>query len=409
MTRLLCYDYMHGSPYQCAMNKTFASLLHSHIHSLVCLVLLSATLSSCQPAAPSVDINTQMTQAVDTAMASIQATQTASTPVPTIPAVATATIVRTPPALASALNTSLLDRFSKPHTYIQDTCEYLKAKWTSTNSPPGTVVMVIMIHGINKGQPDKPQDMNAQDFDRLMNDLHDLGFQAIYMQELSDFLYSNAKIPERSVLLLQDDRHFAENFTDHFLPYYEQWGWPVVNAWISTPFSGDDLWQQQINLSQQGWVDYEAHGVQHLAIDSSSSDEYIMGELQGSMDAFAQHFNKTPIAFIWPGGGFTPHAVQLARSTGYKLGFTVNPRGPLMYNWIPLADELDQGHPLAIPEGPVNDPLMVLPRYWDTNAGAYLDQVRQIGNAAAEYAQQQKPTELEYYDIMCVPNYGPMP
>jgi peptidoglycan/xylan/chitin deacetylase (PgdA/CDA1 family) len=371
--------------------------------------LLLALLNACAPATPTLDVNAQMTQAVQTALASIRQTQTAAiSPATETPGI-TPTVAQTPPALAATFTTSLLDSSATPHTYIQDSCEYLKEQWSSTNSAPGTVVMVVMFHTISKDVATAANEISNQDFKKLMDDLHEAGFQAIYMQELQDFLYSNAKIPQRSVLLVQDDRHFAENFTDHFLPYYQKWGWPVINGWISTPLNSADLWQQQETLAAQGWVDYEAHGVQHLPIDSGSSDTYILGELQGSIDAFQQHFNKAPIAFIWPGGGFTPHAVELARSSGYKLGFTVNPRGPLMYNWIPLADQQDPGHPLAIAEGPVNDPLMVLPRFWDTDARAHLDQVRQIGNAAAAYAQEQKATELAYYDIVCAPNYGPMP
>jgi hypothetical protein len=52
---------------------------------------------------------------------------------------------------------------------------------------------------------------------------------------------------------------------------------------------------------------------------------------------------------------------------------------------------------------------MVLPRYWDTDARAHIDTVRQIGNAAAAYAEQQKPNEVAYYNIVCAPNYGPLP
>ena len=52
---------------------------------------------------------------------------------------------------------------------------------------------------------------------------------------------------------------------------------------------------------------------------------------------------------------------------------------------------------------------MVLPRYWDVDAGAHLDEVRIIGNQAAAYAQQNKATELDYYNIMCAPTLGPIP
>jgi hypothetical protein len=52
---------------------------------------------------------------------------------------------------------------------------------------------------------------------------------------------------------------------------------------------------------------------------------------------------------------------------------------------------------------------MTLPRYWDTDVRAHLDEVRTIGQDAAAYAQQNKATELEYYDILCSPQLGPIP
>jgi len=35
--------------------------------------------------------------------------------------------------------------------------------------------------------------------------------------------------------------------------------------------------------------------------------------------------------------------------------------------------------------------------------------VRVTGNQAADYAQQNKAAELDYYDIMCKPTLGPIP
>ena len=124
------------------------------------------------------------------------------------------------------------------------------------------------------------------------------------------------------------------------------------------------------------------------------------------MEAIKANFGKTPIAHIWAGGGFTPKAVQMARLAGFKLAFTINPRGPIMFNWVPLTDGTDTMRPSFIAEGPSNDPLLTLPRYWDTDAREHLDEVRKIGNAAAAYAEANKATELEYYDIVCAPKYG---
>jgi hypothetical protein len=38
-----------------------------------------------------------------------------------------------------------------------------------------------------------------------------------------------------------------------------------------------------------------------------------------------------------------------------------------------------------------------------------IDVVRNMGNEAAAYAEQNKAIELEYYDIVCTPGFGPIP
>jgi hypothetical protein len=100
--------------------------------------------------------------------------------------------------------------------------------------------------------------------------------------------------------------------------------------------------------------------------------------------------------------------VEIARQLGYRLGFTVTPRGPLMYNWVPLADVFDPNRPYWLPEGEMNDPLLVLPRYWDTDAIQHMDEVIQIGQDAAAYAASQMLTELDYYEIVCSSTHGPL-
>lgn len=374
-----------------------------------CFLLLTFLLTACQPTpAATQDISFALTQAFETAVAQLQPT---ATPLPTETPVPTATefVPRTPPALPATFVASQLNPLDTPHTYITDTCQYLRDKWSSTNASPGTVVMVVMFHGITQEKAERTHDISKQDFKKLMSDLKDQNFEAINATQLADFMDHNAKIPARSVLLIQDDRHFAENFNEHFRPYWEKWGWPVVNAYIAKD-ERPDLWSENAALAAEGWVDYQAHGVIHNEnMSDASTDEFLTSELQGAITNLQKYFNKTPVAIIWPGGGFGVRPVQFARQYGYRLGFTVNPRGPVMYNWVPLSDQPDPARPAYLAEGRVNDPRMVLPRYWPYQVQASLDTVRTIGNEAAAYAEQNKATELEYYDIMCAPTLGQIP
>ncbi len=372
--------------------------MHSKFASLWTLILLAVFAAGCIPASPAAPAPATVTDSpVPT-----------RTPEPS--ATLTPTAIRTPPDLPAAYQASFLYPGDTPHTYISDTCQYLRDKWTSTNAAPGTVVMVIMFHSVTNEPVTSPNQISEDDFRQLMQSLHDKGFEAITTAQLADFMERNAYIPPRSVLLTADDRHYRQYFDILFRQYWEDWGWPVVNAWISTDLSSADLWQQQVDLHNEGWVDYQAHGVIHnVPMGPDSSDEYIYGELQGSIDRFLEHFGERPIAIIWPGGGFAERPVEVARELGYRLGFTVNPRGPLMYNWVPLADSLDPRRPSWLPEGGMGDPLLVLPRYWDTDAILHMDEVIQMGEEAAAYAEANKAVELEYYEIVCSPTYGPLP
>ena len=371
------------------------------------LFLFLSLLTACQPAsAPTPDMSAALTQAFETALAQFQPT---ATPPPSETPLPAATAIRTPPPLPSPFMASQLSPIDTPHTYIEDTCQYLHDRWKSDNAAPGTVVMAIMFHGITQEKATRVHDISKQDFKQLMNDLKEQGFEAINATQLADFLDHNAKIPPRSVVLIVDDRHRAESFNEHFRPYYEQWGWQVVNGWISA-FGGEDAFlPENIVLANEGWVDYQSHGFIHNEnMGDSSTDEFITQELKGSMENLQTHFNKKPVAIIWPGGNFGLRPVQMARQFGYRIGFTINPRGPVMYNWVPLADQKDPARPIYLEEGYVQDPRMVLPRYWPYQVQANLDSVRTIGNEAAAYAEQNKTVELDYYDIMCAPTYGPL-
>ena len=374
------------------------------------LFLLLMLLSACQPApAATPDMNVALTQAFQTALAQLQPTAHL-TPTETPPPPSPPTAVRTPPALPDTFVASQLNPLDTPHTYVEDTCQYLHDKWSSNNAAPGTVVMVIMFHGITQEKAERVHDISKQDFKQMMNDLKEQGFEAINATQLADFLDHNAKIPPRSVVLIVDDRHRAESFNEHFRPFYEQWGWQVVNGWISAFGAEDAFLPENVMLANEGWVDYQSHGFIHNEnMTDASTDEFLKQELQGSKENLQAHFNTTPVAIIWPGGNFGLRPVQAARQYGYRVGFTINPRGPIMYNWVPLADQKDPARPIYLEEGYVNDPRMVLPRYWPYQVQASLDAVRTIGNDAAAYAEQNRATELEYYDILCATTYGAIP
>src|SRR5258707_14960121 len=96
-------------------------------------ILAAVLLSACQSNAPTSDPNAAGTQAVQTAFASLQQTKIVSTPAPTVTARPTATVPQTPPALPAVFTTTALNPLDLPHIYLNDSCQYLRDKWTSSN------------------------------------------------------------------------------------------------------------------------------------------------------------------------------------------------------------------------------------------------------------------------------------
>jgi hypothetical protein len=285
-------------------------------------------------------------------------------------------------------------------------------KWDPNNSAPGTVVMVIMFHSITDDSGTYKDNQIGQDYhQQAMQHAYDLGFKTITPTQLADFLETNTKIPQRSLLLLSDDRHQAEFFKTHFTTMLMKNDWTSVTmAWISTPDTPEVYFPPLLKLVKQDILDIQAHGVVHnIPITDLSTDDYIRSEMAGSISFIQEHFGTTPIAYIYPGGGFTKRAAEIGREVGYRLGFTVNPRGPVMFNWVPLSDAKDPMRPSFMPEGQIDDPLMVLPRYWSTDMDYRFNDVISVGDSAAAEAAANRDTELLFYDIMCKDKLGPIP
>jgi len=363
------------------------------------------------------------------------------TPSPTITLTSTATPYSgTPPPLPGAFQSGLLRLNTQPQTYLEDTCAYLKDRWDPNNSAPGSVVMAVMYHSVAADDTllSSTADVHDKDMRAFLEYAHELGFSTVTTQQLVDFLEHNAKIPERSLILIVDDRRPGA-VREHFMPYLEEYNWTLTLAWIigdtdTRPASYlgccpeenfSSLWEQMETYNSTGRLDVQAHGYIHnINISENSTDDFILHEVLDPRAVLQEHFyckdyttgeidpncsTMQPLAFIWPGGNFTAHAAQIARQSGYHIGFTINPRGPVMFNWIPLAEAVDPMSPSWLPEIPAGDALMTLPRYWSYDAIDHIDDVVQIGQQAAEYAARNRSQELRYYDMMCKSTYGEIP
>jgi hypothetical protein len=266
-------------------------------------------------------------------------------------------------------------------------------RWSAEGSEPGTVVVPIMFHSIvqNGTRVTDLKDISADQFLDFVTYAQYMGFETITTQELLGFLTENASIPPRSMMIIVDDRR-PGLIREWLMPVLEENDWTVTSAYIADPGSLTWAWDLMDQLFSLGRMDVQSHGFTgQLYIVPETPEDQIQNEIWNSTAVLEEHFGTRPIAFIWPGGNFTPLSVQIARQGGYELGFTAYSRGPLLFNWIPLGEE----------ERAVNDPLMVLPRAWSSAVNVNLDDAVKIGEQAAAFAEQNFQTEADWYRTYC--------
>lgn len=322
-------------------------------------------------------------------------------PLKTEPPTATPTVIFSPTIQAETPTLQVLRQFSFPQlnpgvvpvSYLDNTCQYLEARWGENKSKPGTIVVPIMFHSIAKPGREitDATTISMAYFEYFMETAMEMGFSTITVEELTGFLMENQAIPENSMILILDDRR--PGVTELFMPYLEENDWTLTLAWPTTDNTTNTLWEQMDSLADSGRLDVQSHGHDHIYIQDYTPVEEIEEEVFKSFEVIQARFGTSPQAFIWPGGNFTPLAINLAREAGFEIGFTVHSRGPLMFNWIPLGE----------PEIEMNDSLMVLPRYWSTAADVALEQALAVSAEAKQHADAVEAEELQYYQLYCQP------
>jgi len=336
------------------------------------------------------------TLTVSPSATALPSTNTAIPPTPTpspIPSETPTPTATLPPP--EGFNTKLLRPGTLPQEYIPDACEYLRLRWSPEGSPPGTVVVPIMFHGIFRRENNvtAAQDISQKQFEDFITYARYLGYETISTDQLLGFLEGNSRIPPRSMIMIFDDRRLG-TIREHVLPVLNEFDWHATVAYITGPVVPEKEWEDLVELVKTGKVDVQAHGYLHNGetyITDFTPVDVIKQEIYGAYSVIGERFGTPPISFIWPGGNFNELAVKMAREAGYRLGFTIKSHGPVMFNWIPQGEE----------ERMLGDPLMLLPRTWSYEANFKLDQATQFAEQARQFAIQNYPSEAAWYRSTC--------
>jgi peptidoglycan/xylan/chitin deacetylase (PgdA/CDA1 family) len=246
-----------------------------------------------------------------------------------------------------------------------------------------------MYHRVKHAKGERGVDQTY--FKQTMREAHRLGFQTITAEQAADFLYHNAKIPPKSLMLFVDDRR-VRVIQEDFMPFLKKYDWTVISSWIiSNTDNIPDLWERIEALYATGHVDVQCHSLRHVYILPSTPKKTIREEIYGPIPYFEEHFGYRPIAYIWPGGNYTRYAVRTAREAGFRIGFTIFPNGPVMFNWVPL-QKADRN---------IGIPPLTLPRFHANQVKEQLPIAVEMGEQARQQALDHYPQEAAWYSQHC--------
>jgi peptidoglycan/xylan/chitin deacetylase (PgdA/CDA1 family) len=199
-----------------------------------------------------------------------------------------------------------------------------------SNPATDQVVPVLMYHHIMP-KPNNFIAISPGTFDQQMKWLHDNGYHAISIAQMTAFVQAGQRLPEKPVLITFDDGR--SNQLTYGVPILKKYGFTatffVVKKWVDSPsksfLHADDL----VKMAGMGY-DIESHTNSHTFLIRSKSEDYaamkkrLWGETNGMLNWLQRTVRTAVTALAYPGGAEDHLSPVLSKDAGYALAFTTN-------------------------------------------------------------------------------------
>jgi peptidoglycan/xylan/chitin deacetylase (PgdA/CDA1 family) len=161
---------------------------------------------------------------------------------------------------------------------------------------------------IRKGLTVRPDDFRAQ-----MTYLHDNGYAALSLYDLTEALALGKTLPEKSVVITFDDGY--RSLMDYAFPTMREFGF-TGTVFVITEFMDRGLtpyltWDQARTLYAAGWR-IESHSKTHTTLAGRDRDKLIF-EILGSVQTIEANLGARPRFLCYPGGEYDALSIQIAR------------------------------------------------------------------------------------------------
>ncbi len=211
---------------------------------------------------------------------------------------------------------------------------------------PSTDLPIVMYHQLTKN-PDKSGKyvLTLEQFEKDLQYLESKGYQSVSIKQLMDFSQGNGDIPEKAVMITFDDGN--ETLYEYALPLLEKYGFTAVGFVVGaladyyTGINDHNLnysylnWSQIKEMSDGNIVEIESHSYDlhknnngRSGIKKKKSEsiddyrEFLCSDVSKMKTAMENNTGKTPVAFAFPFGSFSPESTQILSECGFKMTLT---------------------------------------------------------------------------------------
>lgn len=206
-------------------------------------------------------------------------------------------------------------------------------------------VPILMYHSILKHSTGSKYIVSPDAFESDLKYLNEHGYTTIFIQDLINYVYDNAELPEKPVILTFDDGYY-NNYV-YIYPLLQQYRAKAVisvvgsyaDLYTETPDTHANYahlsWDTIRELNNSGLVEIQNHSYDLHSLDKGrkgcgknygeSTAEYtalLKRDIGGLQEKFAEQLGSAPAAFTYPFGTVSEESFDVIKELGFKASLS---------------------------------------------------------------------------------------
>ncbi len=211
---------------------------------------------------------------------------------------------------------------------------------------PSADLPIVMYHQLTvKPEKSGRYVLTVEQFEKDLQYLKSKGYQSVSIKELLNYSQGKGDIPEKAVMITFDDGN--ETLYEYALPLLEKYGFTAVGFVVGaladyyTEINDHNLnysylnWSQIKEMINGNIIEIESHSYDlhknnngrsgiKMKKNESIDDyrEFLCSDVSKMKTAMENNTGKTPVAFAFPFGSFSPESTPILRDCGFKITLT---------------------------------------------------------------------------------------